>query len=49
VLATLRIQALTCSNSQDMFDESVGAVAVSGGGVTVDMLPICVWSGGFTV
>jgi hypothetical protein len=35
-------------DSPDVFDESVGAVAVSGGGVTVDMQPICAWSGGFT-
>jgi hypothetical protein len=45
----LTLALAACSGgSKDLSAESVGAVAVSGSGVTVDVLPTNSWSGGFT-
>lgn len=45
VLALPLALAACTSGSQDPSDESVGAVASSGGGVTVDVLPTVSWPG----
>jgi hypothetical protein len=39
--------AACTADSQDLSDETVGAVAVSGGVVTVDVLPTSTWPAGF--
>jgi hypothetical protein len=39
--------AACTADSQDLSDETVSAVAVPGGGVTVDVLPISTWPAGF--
>jgi len=47
VLALPLAFAACTDGSQDLTDETVGAVAVSGGGVTVDVLPIISWPNSF--
>jgi hypothetical protein len=39
--------AACTADSQDLSDETVSAVAVPGGGVTVDVLPTSTWPAGF--
>jgi hypothetical protein len=47
-LLGLTLALTACSGgSNDLSAESVGAVATSGGGVTVDVLPTNSWNGGF--
>ena len=44
----LTLALAACSgHSEDLSAESVGAVAVSGSGVTIDVLPTQSWNGGF--
>jgi len=44
----LTLALAACSGSTgDLSAESVGAVAVSGSGVTIDVLPTQSWNGGF--
>jgi hypothetical protein len=47
VLALPLAFAACTDGSQDLSDETVGALAVSGGGVTVDVLPTVSWAGSF--
>jgi hypothetical protein len=47
VLALPLAFAACADSSQDLSDETVGSLAVSGGGVTVDVLPTVSWAGSF--